>query len=117
MTIDHLPRTVVRKTRWLRKYDTSGSTVRELELDADEQLLDSAAPLPERGCNLELVALTAGDDARWWTLGFEAFGPLDTVEQSLQRTIAHVAPIGREALAGGAELSYPDWLSTGRSRA
>lgn len=33
ITIDHLPRIVVRKTRWVRKYDTSGSAVHELELD------------------------------------------------------------------------------------
>lgn len=117
ITIDHVPRTVVRKTRWLRKYDTSGSAVHELELDAYEQLLDSVATLPERGCNLELVALTIGDrDVRWWTFGFEAFGPLDTVERSLHRVIAHVPPIGRGALAEGMELSYPDWLSTARSQ-
>jgi hypothetical protein len=114
ITIDHLPRTVVRKTRWLRKYDTSSSAVRELEVDTDEQLRDSA-PLPEHGCNLEVVALTLDDDARWWTFGFEAFGPLDSVERSLHRTISHVPPIGRELLAGGLELSYPDWLSTARS--
>jgi len=115
ITIDHLPRIVVRKTRWLRKYDTSRSAVRELELDANEQLRDSVAPIPEHGCQMELVALIVGDhDAYWWTFGFEAFGPLETVERSLHRTIAHLPPIGREALDAGVELSYPSWLSTAR---
>src|SRR5207253_879281 len=109
--IDDLPRIVVRKTRWLRKYDTSGSAVRELELDADEQLHDSATPMPAEGCHMELVALIVGDhDARWWTFGFEAFGRLETVERSLHRAVAHLPPIGREALSGGLELSYPSWL-------
>ena len=116
VTIDHLPRTTVRKRRWLRKYDTSGSAVRELELDADEHIRDSAAPLPTHGCHMEFVALTLNDHPeRWWTFAFEAFGPLETVERSLHRTIAYLEPIGREALAKGLELSYPDWLSATRS--
>lgn len=111
LTIDHLPRKVVRKTRWLRKYDTGGSDIRELALDADERLRDSLAA-PEHGCQLELVALTIDGSAdRWWSVGFEAFGTLDTVEDSLRRTIAFVRPLAGEALAGGLELSYPDWLS------
>ena len=115
ITIDQLPRIVVRKTRWLRKYDTGCSALRELELDADEQLRDSTAPIPEHGCQMELVALSVGDhDPCWWTFGFEAFGPLGTVERSLHRTIAQLPPIGREALGGGMELSYPSWLGIAR---
>jgi hypothetical protein len=110
MTIDHLSRIAVRKTRWLRKFDTSGPEVRELALDADERLLDSTQTIPEHGCHIELVSVTIDGGAQWWTFGFEAFGRLGTVERSLQRTIASVAPIDREALAGGLELSYPAWL-------
>jgi hypothetical protein len=61
---------------------------------------------------LELVALTIDGSAdRWLSVGFEAFGPLDTVERSLRRTITFVRPLAGEAFAGGLELSYPDWLS------
>ena len=117
LTIDHLPRVVVQKTRWLRKFDTGGSAVRELELDADERLLDEAAPLPEQGCNVELVNLSLGNEPEHWsTLGFEAFGPLDAVERSLQRTIASMAPLSPDALAGGLEMSYPQWLATASVR-
>jgi hypothetical protein len=117
LTIDHLPRLVVQKTRWLRKFDTSGSAVRELELDADERLRDEAMPLPEQGCHVELVDLSFGNEPEHWsTFGFEAFGPLNTVERSLQRTIASMAPLGPDALAGGLEMSYPEWLVTASVR-
>jgi hypothetical protein len=91
--------------------------LRELELDADEQLHDSVAPTPEQGCQMEIVALSVGDhDARWWTFGFEALGRLDTVERSLHRTVAHLPPIGCQAFTGGVEMSYPSWLSIVRPR-
>lgn len=113
LTIDHVPLMVVKKTRWLRKFDTSGSAVRELELDADERLRDEAAPLPEQGCHVELVDLSIGNEREHWsTFGFEAFGPLHSVERSLQRTIACMAPPSPDALAGGLELSYAEWLAT-----
>ena len=113
LRIDGLPCIRVWKTRRLRKFDTSGSTVLELALDAKEKLVDRAALLPALGCHIELVALEVGEPrACWWTLAFEAFGPLDTVEESLVRTMADVHPIEPAALSGGLELSYPAWLAT-----
>jgi len=106
-----LPRIAIVKTRWLRKFDTGSANIRELALGADEQLLDRSARLPDRGCHLELVAIEAGGASpRWWTLAFEAFGPFDSVQGSLQRTVAHIAnpppPLG-----SALQLSYPEWLS------
>lgn len=111
LTLDGRPRILVGKTRWLRKFDTADAGPRELPLRQDEGLRDPGPALPEHGCNLELVALQVdGDATRWWTLAFEAFGPLDTVERSLAGTLAHVpAP---PSLAGGVESSYPEWLAT-----
>src|SRR5262245_28466185 len=40
LTIDRLPRISVRKTRWLRKFDTSRSEIRELQLGVQEQLVN-----------------------------------------------------------------------------
>jgi hypothetical protein len=113
LPIDGVPRVTIRKTRRLRKFDTGGPAVRELALDAGEGLIDRSAALPARGCHMELVALEAGDGrARWSTFGFEAFGPLDTIADSLARTIEHVQPVDAAVLAGGLELSYPSWLAT-----
>jgi hypothetical protein len=113
LRIDGLPRIMVRKTRRLRKFDTGGSAVCELALDADEKLIDRSAPLPAIGCHMELVSLEVGDRrARWGAFAFEAFGPLDTVADSLARTIQHLQPIDAALLSGGLELGYPAWLST-----
>lgn len=114
LTIDHAARVAVRKTRRVRKYDTAGSAVVECVLGEDEQPIGASPPV--RGCQLDLVMLKADcADADWWTLGFEAFGPLDGVEDSLRRTARHVAstipPLDR-----GLALSYPAWLDLLRTR-
>jgi hypothetical protein len=111
LALDRLPRVKVHKTRWLRKYDTSGTGISEVELDADEQQRRAPDGPLERGCQLEFVALRVGGAAgAWWSLGFEAFGDLSDVEQSLHRTVAHLAPTA-PSLADGLELSYPQWLA------
>ena len=108
LTIDHLPRLVVHKTRWLRKFDTSGADVTEVELDAEERPRQSPEWMLERGCHFELAAIQI-DERAWWTVGFEAFGPLDTVEESLVRTVKRLAP--GPNVPPGLELSYPAWLA------
>jgi hypothetical protein len=45
----------------------------------------------------------------WASVGFEAFGELSDVEDSLDRTLRHVA--SQAMLPAGRELSYPAWLS------
>jgi hypothetical protein len=111
LTVDHLPRVAVRKTRWLRRYDTGGHGVAEVELDADEQPRHGPSLRLERGCHFELVSLRVGEpELTWWSMGFEAFGPLDTVEESLHQTVAHAASAAVMP-SRGLELSYPAWLA------
>src|SRR4030095_552433 len=109
LTIDHVPRLVVHKTRWLRKFDTSGDDVTEVELDAEERPRQYPEWMLERGCHFELAAIQV-DQRAWWTVGFEAFGPLDTVEESLFRTMERLAPT-TPPFPLGLELSYPAWLA------
>jgi hypothetical protein len=107
-----MPRISVAKTRWLRKFDTSDAGARELALGADEQLLDRSASLPERGCHVELVIIRLGDDLTpWRSFAFEAFGPLDSVQESLLRTALLVSRPPPPTFEGGLQLSYPEWLS------
>lgn len=114
LTIDHLPRVSLHKTRLIRKYDTAGTAVTEVELDAAERPRHDPARRLERGCQLELVALRVGDRHETWSsLGFEAFGELDTVEDSLHRIVAQLAR-NAPPLTLGTELSYPEWLDTFR---
>jgi hypothetical protein len=98
---------VVVKQRWLRKFDTAAEPW-ELSLDARELPLAGQAR-PAAGCNLELTKVEIeGLAGTWWTLGFEAFGDLDEVVSSLNRTLAAT---GCPAV-DGAEMSYPEWLDS-----
>ena len=109
LTIDHLPRVAIEKTRWLRRYDASGPEVVEIELDDEERPRSSPDLLPECGCHVEVVSLRVdGDDPKWASVGFEAFGDVSTVEDALDRTLRHVA---RNNLPAGRDLSYPAWLA------
>jgi hypothetical protein len=110
LSLANLPTIAVRKTRWIRKFDTGSRHVLEVPLDAQERPRDPEQR-PERGCQLELVALSVESRVgAWWSLAFEAFGEVDTVETSLGRTLAHVAP-GAPTLESAMELSYPAWLA------
>ena len=112
LTIDHLPRVSLHKTRLIRKDDITGTAVTEVELDAAERPRHDPARRLERGCQLELVALRVGDrHEAWSSLGFEAFGELDTLEDSLHRIVAQLAR-NAPPLTLGTELSYPEWLDT-----
>jgi hypothetical protein len=102
---------IVQKTRWLRTYDTSQADIVEIPLQADEKPLNGQ-PLPRQGCNVEITKVQLAEDPQpWWTLGFEAFGDLDSLPANLQMTaqflIAHSFPV----LSSGEFLNYPSWLA------
>jgi hypothetical protein len=99
----------IQKLRWLRKFDTDGATPREIPLNNEEMPVNHQ-PLPARGCNVELtnVHLPTGD--RWWTLGFEAFGTILTVESDVLGIAALLATRRPPALTAGLLASYPTWL-------
>jgi hypothetical protein len=99
----------VQKTRWLRTYDTSQADIVEISLQANEKPLNGQ-PLPRQGCNVEITKIRLAEDPRqWWTLGFEAFGDLDSAPANLQMTaqylIAHSFPLP----SSGEFLNYPSW--------
>jgi hypothetical protein len=96
------------KARWQRKFDTCAKTPVEVELDASENQVDGS--LPDRGCTVELTEVRVLGDV-WWTLGFESFGRLDTVEGDLRAVAALIAAERRPPpLDGWMEGSYPRWL-------
>jgi hypothetical protein len=100
----------VTKTRWLRKFDTSKYVRSEVPLDANEKPT-KAYLLPVQGCNVELTEVQIGGHAGvWWTLGFEAFGDLDSVPTNLTLTLLPEKPVLVRVVASGAFLSYPTWL-------
>jgi hypothetical protein len=109
--IESADKATITKIRWLRKFDTSGPVRAEIPLDANEQP-KSGHSLPVQGCNVELTeARISGRSDVWWTLGFEAFGALDTVPINLARAIAPDGAILAGIVSSGALLSYPAWLA------
>lgn len=105
-----LPTVGVEKRRWLRKFDTTGPNVREIALDQREFPMDGS-PLPDQGCNVEYTEILDQGSLSWISLGFESFGALDAVVESLQRTAAQLSL--REpptSLDRGWRVSYPAWL-------
>jgi hypothetical protein len=99
-----------RKIRWLRKFDTGGGEPTEVPLGEDEMPADRRA-LPKLGCNVELTRVEVGGEHVWWTLGFEAFGDLASVERSLRSTLSVMAARRPPSLGSGELLNYPAWLS------
>ena len=111
LTLDYLPTLSTHKKRWLRKYDTGGSTIREIGLGTNELPL-SQEPLPDHGCNVEFTEVRIEDLSQVWvTLGVEAFGSLDRIEGSLRSIVQLLDSKALPDAGPGAALSYPQWLA------
>jgi hypothetical protein len=99
----------VDKTRRLRKFGTPDSRPLEIALGPDE-LPPGDQRLPNQGCNVEFTTVGISNTT-WYSLGFEAFGPLETVETSLRAVADIMAARNPPALNEAIEASYPKWLS------
>jgi hypothetical protein len=98
----------VSKRRRISWFSLAGRTVRPGGRGLDE----------EPGCAVELTEVDVRGEA-WWTLGFEATGPTDTLRGELD---AAAALVFGQALPGGLELgmdestSYAQWLRRSAGR-
>jgi hypothetical protein len=65
----------------------------------------------KQGCNLELTTVSI-EGAKWWTLGFEAYGDRATNQENLLLVIEYVFA-GREppVLDAKDSFGYPQWLN------
>lgn len=109
LTLDRAPTVVTNKTRWLRKFDTTGPTPREVEVGPDEEPVRGGRPAV--GCNVELTQLEVGGKTVW-TFGFEAFGPVSSVGAQLRAVTSLLASRNPPALSDAKAASYPAWLKT-----
>jgi hypothetical protein len=111
LSLDSKPTVVTEKMRWLRKFDTTGPSISEVELDSEEQPLTGQAS-PERGCNVELTRVRLPEnDELWWTFGFESFGTIRTVEGDLRAAASELLSRRPPQFSGGIVASYPVWLN------
>lgn len=107
LELDPASTIVTQKTRWIRKFGASEHPPRELQVDDDEKVREQ---LPDRGCNVEFTRLTLPNAELWWTLGFEAFGKLDDLEDSLRNVVVAMALRNPPNLGDAISLSYPVFL-------
>ena len=108
-------RMIIQKTRWIRTYDTSRAAIVEIPLQADEKPLNGQ-PLPQQGCNVEISKIQIAEDSRqWWTLGFEAFGDLDSAPGNLLKTAQLLITLSFPLPICGEFLNYPSWLAQTKS--
>jgi hypothetical protein len=100
----------LKKRRWLRKFDTNSRVPQEIELDDYEQpaRMDQ---LPKAGCNVELTQLRIPNGDEWWTLGFEAFGAMQTLRQNLRSTAEILVKRKPPKFQSAVLANYPTWLS------
>lgn len=101
LTLEGAPLILVRKRRWLRQFDASRSALRQISLNAGEL---------KQGCTVEYTELSGDGIAPWVTLAFEAFGPMESLAESVQRTAARLASRTPPAVGSGWQASYPVWL-------
>ena len=98
--------TMVYKRRRMSRFRLAG---RRLVADVAERATGSE-------CGVELTEVRSGGGT-WWSLGFEATGPADSLRRTLEGTAALVFA---QAVPGDVELdlghcqSYADWLSRHR---
>ena len=94
----------VAKQRWTRKFDGAGVEV----------VAASATGATQRasGCDAEFTFIAGPQDSSWWSVGFEAFGHLDTVESMLAATVAMLEARSPPPLPSGEASGYPQWLAT-----
>ncbi len=69
-----------------------------------------ATGYPVQGCQLELTRIGV-EERTWWSLGFEAFGDVSTIEESLFVVARQVLAAGEPpALEAKESYGYPKWL-------
>ncbi len=91
----------VRKTRSQRFYQYHHSRIEPIT--GDRQV--------SQGCSLELTHLAIADQP-WWSLALEAFGPTDTLIDTLKATLTLISITypAEYPLSGSASYAYPHWL-------
>lgn len=96
----------IEKQRRMRSFRGNGAGVREVPPSSEEFGGEAAS-----GCNVELTHLSGPDHSSWWTIGFEAFGALEEIEDLLAATLAEMNRRQPPTPTRGQACSYAVWLS------
>lgn len=96
----------IEKQRRMRSFRARSAGVCEMPPTSEEPGTDTVSV-----CNVELTRISGPDRSLWWTLGFEAFGPLEEIEDLLAATLAEMNSRTPPPPTRGQALSYAAWLS------
>lgn len=99
----------IEKIRWLRRFDTGKQPPEEIPLDSKEKAL-AGQDFLEFGCNVELTRIKLPNSEIWWTLGFESWGTIQTLDEALRAVAMTLAARQPPRLETGFLASYPAWL-------
>lgn len=110
LDLSGMPILRIAKRPWMRRFGCSAGQIQEASAVEDR----SKHPDHSCNCEVELTRLTAPDDSRWWTFGFESHGTLADIEQALARTVAFIAAKSPPQVPPVGPASYPAWLSSQR---
>lgn len=90
----------VQKTRWVKTYQVRQGAIAGVTPEAK----------PEQGCQIEMAEIRVLGQV-WHSLGFEAFGQANTLEQTLMQVLGQVFnEMDGGSLKAKQSLSYPQWL-------
>ncbi len=94
----------VEKTRWVRRYQFA-ATGHASAVSIDNDV--------ESGCNVELADVVV-DDAAGWSLGLEAFGPIELLDAALTTAVAafitETPALTDASFDSDDSQGYPSWL-------
>jgi hypothetical protein len=62
-------------------------------------------------CNVELTRLQLPNNECWWTLGFEAFGRMETVCEDIRRVGIELTARNSPELSPGIQTGYPQFIN------
>lgn len=99
----------LKKHRWMRRFDMS--TMEATEMALNEKQLPIDLVMPTVGCDVELTRIDIGVDKIWWTIGFEAYGVFEYIEQALLIVLEKFGETGLPVYKGMEIASYPRWLA------
>lgn len=92
----------IKKSRQQKTYQILNQKITEV--------IDPACPI-ERGCNLELATLEMQNQT-WFSLGFEAFGERDRLQETFDQVVHYVLKNSQfSTLQAENSYSYPGWIS------
>ena len=93
---------------------TKKRSIRILDFDEKNRIRNTSyEALKETACGWELTELIIeGSPDKWWTMGFEAFGDIQKLKQTLLKVCDHVLKESPTGFNASNSFAYPEWIKS-----